>query len=165
MFTEIFLIQKLILPLGNATHAMAAVLVSLLAGSGAGSLLGERYLVMRRPLTLAIIALLTIIYAHMLPETTPLFAKLDPTLRFTAVFIFLIPLALPMGIPFPTGMRLLGEADTSLIPWAWAINGAFSVLAPLLAQMLALAAGFGAVAYLAAASYFLAFLILLKRVS
>lgn len=65
-----------------------------------------------------------------------------------------------MGIPFPVGMRLLGERDTSLIPWAWAINGFLSVLAPVTAIMLALTTGFVMVAYFAAAAYFLAFLIL-----
>jgi hypothetical protein len=160
MFAEIYLIQKLILPLGNATYALSAVLASLLAGSGAGSLLSQRYAGLRRSLTLAVIALLIIIFALLLPQAPILLTALAPPLRFAAVFIALLPLGVPMGIPFPAGMRLLGERDPSLIPWAWVINGSFSVLAPVMALMLALAAGFGTVAYLAAAAYFLAFLIL-----
>jgi hypothetical protein len=160
MFAEIFLIQKLILPLGNATYALSAVLASLLTGSGAGSLLSQRYAVPRRPLTLPVIALLIILYALLLTKAPILLTALAPPLRFAAVFIALLPLGVPMGIPFPVGMRLLGERDPSLIPWAWVINGSFSVLAPVMALMLALAAGFGTVAYLAASAYFLAFLVL-----
>jgi len=160
MFAEIFLIQKLILPLGNATYALAAVLTALLAGSGAGSLLSQRYAALRRPLTAAVIALLIIIYSLLLPTATTMLATLSPLLRFAAVIIALIPLGLPMGIPFPLGMRLLGERDPSLIPWAWVINGSFSVMAPVMALMLALTTGFGMVAYLSAAAYVLAFLLL-----
>jgi hypothetical protein len=160
MFAEIFLIQKLILPLGNATYALSAVLASLLTGSGAGSLLSQRYAVARRPLTLPVIALLIILYGVLISKTPIFLTALTPTLRFAAVFIALLPLGVPMGIPFPVGMRLLGEKDPSLIPWAWVINGSFSVLAPVMALMLALATGFVTVAYLAAAAYILAFLIL-----
>jgi hypothetical protein len=160
MFAEIFCIQKLLLPLGNATYALAAVLASLLIGSGAGSLFSQRREALRRPRTLAIIALLILLYGLLLPETPRLLTALTPPLRFAAVFITLIPLGVPMGIPFPVGMRLLGERNPSLIPWAWVINGSFSVMAPVMALMLALVTGFGTVAYLAAAAYFLAFLIL-----
>ncbi|MRR33110.1 class I SAM-dependent methyltransferase [bacterium] len=165
MFAEIFLIQKLILPLGNATYALAAVLAALLAGSGAGSLLSQRLDVLRRPFIAAAAALLIIIYSLLLPTATTMLAALTPLLRFAAVFIALLPLGLPMGIPFPLGMRLLGERDPSLIPWAWVINGSFSVLAPVMALMLALMTGFDMVAYLAAAAYVFAFLILARTQS
>jgi hypothetical protein len=160
MFAEIFCIQKLLLPLGNATFALAAVLASLLIGSGAGSLFSQRCEALRRPRILAVIALLILLYGLILPHAPSLLTALPRPLRFAAVFIALVPLGVPMGIPFPVGMRLLGERDPSLIPWAWAINGSFSVLAPVMALMLALSTGFGAVAYLAAAVYFLAFLLL-----
>jgi hypothetical protein len=162
MFAEIFLIQKLILPLGNATSALAVVLASLLAGSGAGSLISQRYALLRRPFIAAVCALLIAIYGLLLPESTTILAMLTPPLRFAAAFIALLPLGLPMGIPFPLGMRLLGERDPSLIPWAWVINGSFSVLAPVMALMLALATGFATVAFLSAAAYLLASLVLAR---
>lgn len=165
MFAEIFLIQKLILPLGNATYALAAVLAALLAGSGAGSLLSQRHAVLRRPFIAAIVALLIMMYSLLLPTATTMLATLTPLPRFAAVIIALLPLGLPMGIPFPLGMRLLGERDPTLIPWAWVINGSFSVLAPVMALMLALMTGFDMVAYLAAAAYVLAFLILTRTQS
>jgi hypothetical protein len=63
-----------------------------------------------------------------------------------------------MGIPFPIGLRILGEKNQNLIPWAWAINGCFSVLAPILAVMLAMLAGFKTVLWAGAAGYLLAFI-------
>lgn len=165
MFCEIFLIQKLILPLENATYAIAAVLASLLAGSGAGSLLSQRYAALRRPLIATAVGLLVILYALLVQHAPAVLTSLTPALRFTAVIAALIPLGLPMGIPFPLGMRLLGERDPSLIPWAWVVNGAFSVMAPVMALMLAMAAGFGVVAYLAAGAYLLASLVIARASS
>jgi hypothetical protein len=65
-----------------------------------------------------------------------------------------------MGIPFPAGLRLLGRTAPGLIPWAWTVNGAVSVLAPLLAIMTAMAAGFRGVLLLGATTYFLAAILL-----
>lgn len=162
MFAEIVLVQTLILPLGNATYALAAVLSSILAGSGAGSLLSQRHASLQRPFILVAIALLIVLYSLLLQQAPSLLVSLSPALRFTAVFIALLPLGLPMGIPFPAGIKTLGERDPSLIPWAWVINGSFSVIAPPMALMLALVTGFGTVAYLAAGAYLLAFIVFNK---
>jgi hypothetical protein len=71
-----------------------------------------------------------------------------------------MPLGLLMGIPFPTGLKILSEKNESLIPWAWAINGCFSVLAPILTIMLAMTAGFKMVLWTGALTYAMAFLVL-----
>jgi hypothetical protein len=68
-----------------------------------------------------------------------------------------MPAGILMGIPFPLGISVLGPAAPRLIPWAWAINGCFSVLSPVLAVMLALSAGFQTVLLTGAAMYLLAF--------
>jgi hypothetical protein len=57
------------------------------------------------------------------------------------------------------GMRALGSRNHALIPWAWAVNGCFSVLAPVLAVMMAMAWGFSLVLLLGAAMYALAFVV------
>ena len=64
------------------------------------------------------------------------------SLKFVLSFLLVSPAAVLMGISFPIGMRLLGERAPGMIPWAWAVNGCFSVIAPVLATMLALAWGF-----------------------
>lgn len=165
MFVEVALIQKLILPLEDPSVAVSAVLASLLISSGTGSLLSHRYPRLTQPATALLLALLVGLSALFLPSLVMVAAPWPLPLR--GVFFCLL-VAVPgtlMGIPFPVGLKLLGQAEPALIPWAWAVNGVFSVLAPLLAVMIAMVAGFRGVLLLGAAAYLLAFLILRKRVN
>ena len=61
-----------------------------------------------------------------------------------------------LGMPFPLGLRRLHEELPDHIPWAWGINGCFSVIGPALATVVAVQAGFQIVYLLAASAYFLA---------
>jgi len=54
---------------------------------------------------------------------------------------------------------VIGQVAPGLIPWAWTVNGAFSVLAPLLAVMVAMVTGFQGVLLLGAGAYLLAFFV------
>ncbi|HBG05687.1 MAG: hypothetical protein A2075_09630 [Geobacteraceae bacterium GWC2_58_44] len=158
MLVEIALIQKIILPLENPSYAVATLLASLLVSSGAGSLLGERFAWLRTAATTAVIAGLIVCYSLILPAASAAISTFALPVKIGLVFLLLLPLGLLMGIPFPAGLRTLGDLDPFLIPWAWVLNGTFSVLAPMLAVMFATSAGFGAVLYLGAAAYLLAFL-------
>ena len=51
------------------------------------------------------------------------------------------------------GVCVLEHHDSSLIPWAWAINGSVSVVSAVLAVMLALSWGFTAVLWLGILAY------------
>lgn len=165
MFVEVALIQKLILPLEDPPLAVAAVLASLLVSSGIGSLLGHRYQRLTQPAATLVLALLVAVCAICLP---PLFALAAPwPLPLRGSFLCLL-VAIPgslMGMPLPAGLRLLGQQDPGLIPWAWTVNGVFSVLAPLLAVMAAMVIGFRGVLLLGAAAYLLAFLQLRSEIS
>jgi hypothetical protein len=61
--------------------------------------------------------------------------------------------AVLLGMPFPLALRRLGATRPEQVPWAWGINGCFSVLAAPLAALLALQAGFAAVGAAAALAY------------
>jgi len=76
--------------------------------------------------------------------------------------VSVIPLGFFMGIPFPSGIKILGRKYEELVPWAWAINAFMSVLAPILTIMLALVTGFQAVLWIGSAAYLLAFISLSK---
>jgi len=156
MFVETALIQQLILLLEHPSFAVATVLAALLVSSGVGSLLSQSFPVLQRPATVAGIALLVILYSLALSTVSNILAPWALQAKIGAVFLLLTPLGLLMGIPFPSGLRTLGTTDPQLIPWAWLINGCCSVLAPILAIMLALLAGFSSVLTLGAASYGLA---------
>lgn len=162
MFVEVSLIQKMILPLENPPYAVATVLTSILISSGIGSLLSYKISGLRRPLTIMVISLLIIAYSILLPNISDIISPYTITVKIFLVFFIFMPLGLLMGIPFPTGLRILSEKNESLIPWAWAINGCLSVLAPILTVMLAMVIGFKIVLWIGALTYVLAF-ITLKR--
>jgi hypothetical protein len=65
----------------------------------------------------------------------------------------LAPPGLLMGMPFPKGLALLEENAPDLITWAWGVNGAVSVVASILAALLALSLGFSTVLAVGAACY------------
>ncbi len=149
MCVEIPLLQRFILFLGQPAYAMAVVLFALLLFSGLGSLVSRRL-----PLWL-VLALLPVLaggYALGLPAlfTATLAAPLWG--RLVVAVLALVPLGLLMGMPFPKGLALLGESQT-LVAWAWGINGAASVVASILAALLALAWGFSVVLTLGAGCY------------
>ncbi len=70
--------------------------------------------------------------------------------------MLIAPLAVCMGIPFPTGMMRLAGTGQDTIPWAWAINGCASVVGAVLATLLAIHLGFSVVILLAVLIYGLA---------
>ena len=43
------------------------------------------------------------------------------------------PIGLLLGVFVPTGLERLKTTAPTFIPWAWGINGVFSVMAPILA--------------------------------
>jgi hypothetical protein len=157
MFVETALIQKVILPLENPSYAVATLLATLLVTSGAGSLLGYRFPRLEKVHPPLLIAFLIVAYSFLLPVLLPPAATHALPVKVVLVFLLFFPLGLLMGIPFPAGLRTLGETSPLLIPWAWAINGTLSVLAPILAIMLAMAAGFRVVLLAGALAYLLAF--------
>lgn len=157
MFVEISLIQKMILPLENPSYAVAAVLTSILISSGIGSLLSHRFSRLRGSSIPLAISFLIISYSLLLPPISNVISPYSMPFKIASVFTILMPLGLLMGIPFPLGLKILGERNPYLIPWAWAINGCLSVLAPILAIMLAMAVGFKIVLWIGAVAYLLAF--------
>jgi len=164
MLVEVALIQKLILPLEQPPVAVAAVLAALLVSSGCGSLLGQRYPRLERPVVMLGLALLILLCAGSLPWLITISQPWPLPLRG---LFFCLLITLPgffMGIPFPAGLRLLGRITPELIPWAWAVNGTVSVLAPLMAVMTAMAIGFRGVLILGAGIYFLAFILFNREV-
>jgi hypothetical protein len=72
--------------------------------------------------------------------------------------VSLAPLGVLMGMPFPRGIAWLERmsperASPDLIPWAWGVNGAVSVVASALAALVSLTAGFTVVLVAGAACY------------
>jgi len=164
MFLEITLMQKLIPALGEPVYAISAVLFSILISSGLGSYISGRYRLIRANALKLLIFLpfLILIYAAYIGLVVEAISSPPLLIRFALTFLFLLPLGMIMGIPFPRGMTLLGERHKGLIPWAWCVNGSFSVISSVLAMMIALSFGYSTVLLLAALSYAIAWAALMR---
>ena len=67
--------------------------------------------------------------------------------------MLIAPLAWFMGMPFSLGIARVARVSADLIPWAWGINGCASVIAAILATLLAIHIGFTAVVAIAVGLY------------
>ncbi len=153
LFVETAFIQKMILFLGNPSFAASAVIASILASSGLGSALARRYSSLKKPFVLPVLAGLVVLYGFLLPGILNFLSDRSLPARIVLSCALVMPAGLLMGIPFPRGISILGRAAPGLVPWAWAVNGCFSVVAPILAVLLALSAGYQWVLFCGGASY------------
>lgn len=141
---ELALLQKLILLMGNPTMTFALLLFTILISGGSGSLLSSRIAKNNmRNLVFVIggIAGLGILYVLFLPPI--IYSAIAESIEVKAAvsIAILAPIGFLMGMPLPTGMRLLKVHRPDYIPWMWAINGAFSVMGAVLAIALGIMYG------------------------
>ncbi len=153
LFIEITLIARVSLYLGDRTSAFALVLTGMLVFSGLGSMGARR----AGPLGAKIAAFLVVAWCVLaLFGLEPLMlATLSwPWAARAAITLLVIaPVSLALGLPFPAGLAAAAERGGGFLPWAWALNGAFSVVATPLANLLAIEQGFDAVLLAAAVLY------------
>ena len=180
ILVEIAFVQRLVLFLGHPTYAITVVIFLLLASSGAGSLTSRRWSAGGRALSLPFVAIAVSLLAYtlVLPPLLTAAVGLEFGIKLLVSALILIPLGFVMGIPFPTGLRVLAgggqetavahdiqlnrgdssglSPEDSAVEWAWALNAAASVLGSVLAMFIAVNLGLtitlacGLVAYLVA---------------
>lgn len=154
---EIALVQKLILLLGHPVYALAVVLLTVLAFGGLGSLttarVGDaelRQALLRRLgllITVAVVAVAT------LSPVIQAAVHLPRGARIALTVVLVAPLATLMGMPMPLGIRRLERSQPQILPWAWGVNGAASVLGSALALVIALLSGFNQALLVGVAAY------------
>lgn len=161
MFVEIVLIQQLTLFFGHPIYAAAAVLSGLLIFSGIGSFVSGKLIGNHREMAVYTAAIVVIVLLASVFLAPLLRAGIGlPVFWKIAITILLIgPLAFLMGLPFPSGLRLLARKNDTLVPWAWGVNGCLSVISAPLATIVAVEAGFTAVMLVGALAYFSTLLI------
>jgi hypothetical protein len=157
MLIEIVIIQKLVLILGDPTFAAAGAITALLVFAGLGSILSghkSRYSPYLVPAAAGLVLLILATMFFAISHFAVGLAGLSDIFRFALVTVCLLPLAMALGIFFPTGIGWLKAAQADhIIPWAWGINGFASVIAAPVATIVALNLGFIAVASLAILCY------------
>ena len=157
MFIEIILIQRFTLYFGNVIYAAALVVCLMLISSGFGSLVSQKM----TPKPYRIILIIFIIIFSLLIYTLFLSGWLKITIGFSLTakiilsFLLISPPAFFMGMPFPLGLKLLISRNEQHIPWAWGINGVFSVVSAVLATIIAIELGFVWVMMFAIGAYFI----------
>ena len=154
---EIALLQKLGLFLGHPNYALSVVLASLLLATGLGALFSDRIIATLRGIRFAAYALgLVLVAVHLL-----VFPRLAGSLglpfgvRTLLVLAMVLPIGALLGVFMPWGLDRLKVTAPSLVPWAWGVNGIFSVLAPIASVAFSITWGSGAL-FLAALPLYLA---------
>lgn len=162
MLIEVALIQKFILYLGEPTLAIAASLFSLLLAGGLGSFFSRKWSNGKQINAFKIsliIAAIVITYVFTMPVIFNATLSYSAWIRFIVSFMLISPLGFLMGIPFPIVLGYIKQEYENDSAWMWCINGAFSVLAGVLALVIAMTYGFNAVLWLGALTYAGVFLI------
>jgi hypothetical protein len=162
MLLEIVILQKFILFLGYPTRALSVILFSLLLSSGIGSFVSS-YISRKNTTRTILIACLSIIflimlYTALLPSLFSFLLPQEVAIRIFTSFALLFPLGFFMGMPFPSGLRILSTISNRKIPWMWAINGGFSVFGALTATAIGIMWGLNYALLLGAIAYFISFI-------
>ena len=157
---EIVLLQRFVLFLGQPIYTFAVVLASLLIFTGVGSYVASLFGGSPRRLLLYWIlpAVLLVIggTVFLMPRVFSTALYLALPWRVTIAVALVAPLGFVLGMPFPTGLRIVASEAPPLVPWAWGVNGFFTVIGSVSAMILGMAAGFTAVLITAGACYLLA---------
>lgn len=159
LFIEIYLIEKASFWFGDRTTGFALVLTGMLIFSGLGSLVSDRLSGSpRAAIALAMIVILSwcvIMYIGLQPIILATM-QWGMVTRITLLLVLIAPVSIALGMPFPLGLHHAG--NSGFLPWAWGLNGAFSVVATPLANLLAREAGLGWVLLWSAIIYGIAWL-------
>ena len=161
MLIEVALLQRFVLLLGHPVYSLTVTLFSILLGTGIGSLVSRRIsdAALRRTIQLVLLGIVgvAILGIVALPLIIRSAISASHAARIALTVLLITPAGVLMGMPLPAGIRLMTANDSALVPWAWGMNGALSVIGATLAVFIAMNWGFsvtlmtGAAIYLAAA--------------
>ncbi|MCW3474264.1 spermidine synthase family protein [Limobrevibacterium gyesilva] len=143
LFLEIFLIERASFYLNDRTSGFSLVLTGMLIFSGLGSMMEPRFKAdPRRGIVIAVAVILAWGVLLLVGLQDFMLATLGlPWLARAAIVVALVaPASLALGLPFPLGLGRMGSGG--FLPWAWGLNGAFSVVSTPLANLMALQLGY-----------------------
>jgi hypothetical protein len=163
MLIEVWAIHRFATYLGHQTYALGLVLAGMLLGSGAGSVLGERFAKTAGRRMLAALAGITLTLLIGLLGLPPLLEASVGSAFFVRAglgIVYVLLLGLFMGVPFPAGLEAARSRAGDSIPWYVGINGFASVIATLAVLPLAHALGYVSAMLTGGALYLLASLAL-----
>ena len=157
MLIEVSVLQRFVLLLGHPVYSLTVTLFSLLLGTGLGAAWSRRFddRTLRRTGILGVLVVAAMAIAVIL-VATPIVTWAIPFSRGVRILVaiaLLLPMGIALGIPMPTGLRMLSRHAPHMMAWAWSINGALSVLGATLAIFIAMNWGFQVTLLTAAVTY------------
>jgi hypothetical protein len=161
---QVALIQKFVLFLGHPTYALTVIIFSMLLASGFGSFASKRLVhrqARRLAWVLALIAAAVFLLALVVTPVAESGVALPFPLKVLITVAIIAPAGFLMGMPFPTGLSLLGRVMPASVRWAWAINAASSVVGSAAAMFLAIYLGLTLTIVIGGAFYLAALLSIL----
>jgi len=157
MLIEVSVLQRFVLLLGHPVYSLTVTLFSLLLGTGLGAAWSRRLenSTLRRSgfvgvVSVAIVAAVVIVASPPIVDWAIQFVR---PVRMAIAAAMLVPIGVVLGVPMPTGIRLLSARAPQMVAWAWGINGALSVLGATLAIFIAMNWGFRVTLLTASATY------------
>jgi len=159
MLIEVSVLQRFVLLLGHPVYSLTVTLFSLLLGTGLGAAWSRRFddATLRRTGVLGV-TVVAVLALGVIAVATPIVAWAIPfsrELRMLIAVAVLVPLGVALGIPMPTGLRMLSARAPHMVAWAWGMNGALSVLGATLAIFIAMNWGFRVTLLAASGTYLL----------
>jgi len=153
---EMVFLQWFTLFLGEPVYTFAVVLASLLMFTGAGSFLTTR--LAKDPSRMLVAMMLTLVAVlvattFLTPWVFNVTLGLSLFWRVAIAVAVIAPLGVLLGMPFPTGLRIVAEESPTLVPWAWGVNGFSTVIGSVGAMILAMIFGFKVVLIVAGGCY------------
>ncbi len=146
-FIEMPLIQKMVLFLGSPVFSLSLVISTLLVFSGIGSFCSDSFFMKGRGILRCALAVccLVLLYTFSLDSIFSLAARVPLYGRIIIVMALIAPPAFFMGMPFPKGLALMQKENMASVPYAWGVNGFFSVISIIAAALCAVVCGYRAV--------------------
>jgi spermidine synthase len=169
MLIEVSVLQRFVLLLGHPVYSLTVTLFSLLLGTGIGAAwsrrvadAGLRSWAARGIVVIAALAVATVVLGGALVEWAIPFPR---AARIAVAVCALVPVGIALGMPMPAGLRMLSARAPDLVPWAWGLNGALSVLGATLAIFIAMNWGFATTLFVAAGVYLVGLAAMLRASS
>lgn len=162
LMIEIALIEQAAFLLEDRATGFALVLTAMLVFSGFGSMMAGRFEARpRRALLIAGAVILLWCGLAFYGLRGLVGGTLDWPWMARAALVLAItaPAGIALGLPFPLGLERFARRAPRLLPWAWALNGAFSVVSTPLANLLARTEGLSALLAAALLCYVTAMLV------
>ncbi len=141
---QVALIQKFVLFLGHPTYALTVIIFSMLLSSGCGSFASRRLVrgdMGRLIRVLMLIVAGIFLLAVVVTPVSESGVSLPFPVKVLVSVALIAPVGFAMGMPFPTGLKLIERAMPTSVRWAWALNAASSVMGSAAAMFLAIYLG------------------------